>query len=69
MTFACCPSNLDGYKSGESVNEYEMQLQADRIVEVDKEQIPTGELPRVAGTPFDFQKAATLGQRLKQTGG
>ena len=62
-------SNLDGYKSGESVNDYQMQLQADRIVEVDKEQIPTGELPRVAGTPFDFQKAATLGPRLKETGG
>lgn len=41
-----------------------VQLHADRYTPVDGRQIPTGELPSVAGTPFDFRSGKPVGQDI-----
>ncbi|HCW80267.1 MAG TPA: galactose-1-epimerase [Ruminococcaceae bacterium] len=43
----------------------ELQVNADAITETDEEQIPTGRLIPVSGTPFDFRKAKTIGQNIR----
>lgn len=53
--------NLDG---GGDVREHMLQIAAHRIVAVDKALIPTGEMPAVADTPFDFR----LPKRLRDSG-
>ena len=39
-------------------------INADRFTPVDSSVIPTGQLKDVAGTPFDFRKAITVGARI-----
>lgn len=39
-------------------------IDADRFTPVDATQIPTGELRRVDGTPFDFRKPTAVGARI-----
>jgi aldose 1-epimerase len=41
-------------------------IDADRYTPVDATLIPTGAIDPVAGTPFDFRKAATIGSRIAQ---
>jgi aldose 1-epimerase len=41
-------------------------LNADRYTPVDKNLIPTGQLPGVAGTPFDFRSLTPIGSRIEQ---
>ena len=67
--------NLNGHNSGTILNHC-MQLFAERFTAVDGESIPTGELPPVDGTAFDFRKPRTIAdamaqdcQQLKNTGG
>jgi len=48
---------------------HEMQITADRYTVVDSTLIPTGELRPVAGTPMDFTKAHTIGERIAQVDG
>ena len=67
--------NLNGHNSGTILN-HSMQLFAERFTAVDGESIPTGELPPVDGTAFDFRKPRTIAdamaqdcQQLKNTGG
>lgn len=43
----------------------ELQLNADYITAVRDDLIPTGELTPVAGTPYDFNQAKTVGQDLR----
>ena len=43
---------------------HELVLYARRYTPVDETLIPTGELAPVQGTPFDFQKATTIGARI-----
>jgi aldose 1-epimerase len=45
---------------------HEVVINADRFTPVDKGLIPTGELKSVAGTPFDFRTAKTIGERIEQ---
>ena len=45
---------------------HQVLIHADRFTPVDKGLIPTGELKSVAGTPFDFQTAKTVGERIEQ---
>ncbi|MEW5917920.1 MAG: aldose epimerase family protein [Gemmatimonadota bacterium] len=43
---------------------HELTLNADHFTPVDSTLIPTGELAPVAGTPFDFTSAHTIGERI-----
>ena len=45
---------------------HQVVIHADRFTPVDKGLIPTGELKSVAGTPFDFLMAKTIGERIEQ---
>lgn len=48
---------------------HELALAAERIVEVDPDLIPTGRLPVVAGTAWDFGAAKPVGRDLEAVGG
>src|SRR5689334_4978726 len=41
-----------------------LMLNADRFTPVDSTLIPTGDLPSVAGTPFDFRTPTAIGARI-----
>ncbi len=43
---------------------HQMMINADRFTAVDATSIPTGELPLVAGTPFDFREPRLIGERI-----
>ncbi len=55
--------NLGGYASG-SIHDHILQMDADSYVRTDAQLIPTGELPSVEGTPFDFRVAKKVGQDI-----
>ncbi len=40
------------------------QVNADFFIPIDKESIPTGEILKVEGTPFDFRKEKSIGQDI-----
>ncbi|EUJ26137.1 aldose 1-epimerase [Listeria floridensis FSL S10-1187] len=56
--------NLNGAGSGNILN-HELILASEFYTPVqDADKIPTGEIVRVAGTPFDFREAKTIGRDL-----
>ncbi|ALI99378.1 aldose epimerase family protein [Rufibacter tibetensis] len=55
--------NLNGEGSGAILN-HKLQINADKYNPVDSSLIPTG-TESVAGTPFDFREATTIGARIK----
>jgi aldose 1-epimerase len=55
--------NLSG-NARQTILGHQLQLNANRIVAIDKTSIPTGELLDVAGTPFDFREAMAIGERI-----
>jgi aldose 1-epimerase len=55
--------NLSGQGNGTILGD-ELKLNASRFTPVDSALIPTGELKSVAGTPFDFLKPHTVGERI-----
>ena len=59
--------NLNACKS--DVKSHVLKMNCSKYTPVDDGSIPTGELANVAGTPFDFTKAKTLGKDLDASGG
>jgi len=47
-----------------SALEHELMIPASHYTPVDSTMIPTGELPPLAGTPFDFRVATEIGKRI-----
>lgn len=58
--------NLAGQGEG-NVLGHVLTVNADRFTPVDKTMIPTGELRSVEGTPLDFRKPHTIGERIDST--
>lgn len=44
---------------------HELMLNADHYTPVDSTAIPTGEVAKVEGTPFDFRKSTVIGERIR----
>jgi aldose 1-epimerase len=56
--------NLAGSKS-KTILEHDLMIAADAFLPVDKTLIPTGEVKKVEGTPFDFRQATKIGRRIE----
>ena len=47
-----------------TILDHRVKLNADRYTPIDSTSIPLGDLPTVAGTPFDFRQFHAIGQRI-----
>ena len=55
--------NLSG-QSGTTILDHELQLSANKLLDVDQALIPTGGYYSVENTPFDFNQKKTIGQDI-----
>jgi aldose 1-epimerase len=60
--------NLSGAGSGPVLDDL-VTINADAYTPVDATLIPTGEIKKVAGTPMDFRKPHTIGERINEVPG
>jgi aldose 1-epimerase len=58
--------NLEGQGKG-NILDHEIMSNADGFTPVDATLIPTGEIRKVAGTPFDFTSPRKIGERINDT--
>ena len=49
-----------------TILDHELMLNAKMFTPVDETLIPTGEMPAVAGTPFDFTTTKAIGRDIGQ---
>jgi aldose 1-epimerase len=54
--------NLDGR---DDALDHDIMIAADHYLPTDERQIPTGDIPSVAGTPFDFREMSPMKQRFQ----
>jgi aldose 1-epimerase len=57
--------NLAGAQNGD-IFDHVLTIAADAFLPTDEQQIPTGEIRAVAGTPFDFRAPTALGARVRR---
>jgi len=48
------------------IHDHELQMSAEQILVTDDKLIPTGEIPNVKGTPFDFTATKVIGRDIDQ---
>jgi aldose 1-epimerase len=60
-----CFFNLKG-EAGGTITDHIMTINAEQIVPIDSNSIPTGELMTVDGTPFDFRTPEVIGERINE---
>jgi aldose 1-epimerase len=58
--------NLDGPAARDCLD-HEVQIFADAYLPTDKQQIPTGEIRPVAGTPFDLRRPQPIGAGIRES--
>lgn len=55
--------NLDGHNSG-TILQHEMEIYSDKVLNIDRNLIPTGEIINVTKTPMDFQYRKEIGKDI-----
>ncbi len=58
--------NLAGHGNGD-ILDHQLKINAEFFTPIDQETIPTGEILKVANTPFDFRKLTTIRSNLDET--
>ena len=53
-------------EAGGTIEDHIMTIAASAVTPTDKGQIPTGEIARVDGTPFDFRGGMRIGERINE---
>ncbi|MBQ2890654.1 MAG: galactose mutarotase [Clostridia bacterium] len=61
-----CYFNLDGH-DGETIRKHKLTLLASAYTPIDAKFIPTGDILRVEGTPFDFTTEHEIGERIDES--
>jgi aldose 1-epimerase len=57
--------NLDGPIARDCLD-HQVEIFAESYLPTDRRQIPTGEVTAVADTPFDFRRARSIGERIRE---
>ncbi|MFP4551453.1 MAG: aldose epimerase family protein [Spirochaetales bacterium] len=56
-------------EKGGAIADHELVIYGSHYIYVDDASIPTGEIPEVRGTGYDFTGKCTIGERIEQVGG